>query len=65
MKTQIVAVTVILSLSSTPLMAQGQTLTAVVNRMDIAVDFGNSNVADALTDTLLAALLRTGAFKRR
>lgn len=62
MKTQIVAVTLILSLSSTPLVAQGQTLTAVVNRMDIAVDFGNSNVADALTDSLLAALLRTGAF---
>ena len=62
MKTQIVAVTLILSLSSTPLIAQGQTLTAVVNRMDIAVDFGNSNVADALTDSLLAALLRTGAF---
>lgn len=62
MKTHIAAAALILSLSSTPLMAQGQTLTAVVNRMDIAVDFGNSNVADALTDTLLAALLRTGAF---
>lgn len=62
MKTHIAAATLILSLSSTPLMAQGQTLTAVVNRMDIAVDFGNSNVADALTDSLLAALLRTGAF---
>ena len=62
MKTRVVAVTLILSLSSTLLLAQGKTLTAVVNRVDIAVDFGNSNVADALTDTLLAALLRTGAF---
>lgn len=62
MKTQIVAATLILSLLSTPLPAQAQTLTAVVNRVDIAVDFGNSNVAGTLTDTLLAALLRTGAF---
>ncbi|MDE2756340.1 MAG: hypothetical protein OXI92_07300 [Acidobacteriota bacterium] len=62
MKTQVVAATLILSLSSTPLPAQAQTLTAVVNRVDIAVDFGNSNVAGTLTDTLLAALLRTGVF---
>ena len=62
MKTRIVAAALILSLSSTPLPAQGQTLTAVVNRVDVAVDFGNSNVAGTLTDTLLAALLRTGAF---
>ncbi|MCY4599226.1 MAG: hypothetical protein OXF27_04835 [Acidobacteria bacterium] len=62
MKTQIVAVTVILFLSSTPLVTQDQTLTAVVNRIDISVDFGNSNVADSLTDSLLAALVRTRAF---
>ena len=61
MKTTMTVGAILAALVATPLVARGQTLTAVVNRTNVH-DSASFDIGDDLTEVFLGALLRTRAF---